>query len=62
MPEIKKGRAALIAKFFGRKDGQTSTDLIAEIKDLSDSDRTELAQRIAKQQNLTQDQVDFQLA
>lgn len=56
-----KGKAVLIAKFFGRKDGQTTQEALTEIKDLSDADRLELAQRIARQEGLTQDQVDFPL-
>ena len=37
------GTAATIVKFFGKKDGQTSKDVLTEIKELPEDERLQLA-------------------
>lgn len=59
MSTTKKSRAATIAAFFGKREGQTTQGLLAEIKALSDADRDELAWRSAKALGIPADQCDF---
>lgn len=50
-------KAALIRNFFGL----SGTEAITQIKSLPEEDRVQLGSAIAREQGLTQEQVDFPL-
>lgn len=56
-----KGITTVIKEYFGYREGQTLSDFAAEVKQLSDAEKLELAQGAARNLGLTQDQVGFSL-
>lgn len=62
MADKKQGALIVLKSYFGFKDGQTLKEFVAELKDLSDEDKLELAQAVAEGMGLTQDEVSFKLA
>ena len=55
----KKGKLSVIRQYFGKKDGQSLSQFAAEVKQLTEADKNELAQGAAINLGLTQQEVDF---
>lgn len=55
-------KTQVLRRYFGVKEGQTLSEFVAELKELSLEERVELARLAAAEMGLSQDSVDFPLS
>ncbi len=51
----------VLHRYFEKKEGQTASEFLTEVKALTDNEQLELAQSAARMMGLTESQVQFSL-